>query len=242
MDGRAWRRGCRAGGLACSRPGGDQRGRERLHDIALSLTAEAEDRPLDAYVRGFRSQVRQLEGRPRAALALANQAVATAGAGQASSVLAWLKSRQAVARAEVKDRQGTMAALAAAEAALAHGTADEPAWMYEFDRVRLIAVRGDCLLRLDRPVHAEREFRHALAGSSQKEGHRFHVELLTGLATAAARQGRVDEACGLGMQSLDLAAAGSELGVSRVQQLRRELDRWHGMDEVAALDARLALG
>ena len=62
---------------------GHERGREQLYDIALSLTAEAEDRQLDAYVRGFRSQVRQLEGRPHAALAMANQAVATAGPGRA---------------------------------------------------------------------------------------------------------------------------------------------------------------
>jgi tetratricopeptide (TPR) repeat protein len=219
---------------------GDERARERLYDIALSLTAEAEDRPLDAYVRGFRSQVRQLEGRPRAALALAHQAVATAGAGLAGSVHAWLRSGQAVALAEVKDSRGSMAALAAAEDALTRGMSDEPAWMYEFDYVRLTAVRGDCLLRLDRPGEAERAFRQALAESSHKGG-RFEVELLTGLATATARQGRVEEACSLGMQSLDLAAAGSELGLNRVRQLRRELDRWHDSDEVAALDGRLAL-
>jgi hypothetical protein len=141
-----------------------------LYDIALSLTAEADDRPLEAYVRGFRSQVRQLEGRPRAALALANQAVATGGGGQAGSVHAWLRSRQAVALAEVKDGRGSLVALAAAEAALARGTADEPAWMFEFDDARLTAVRGDCLLRLDRPAHAERAYRQALAGSSHQGG------------------------------------------------------------------------
>jgi hypothetical protein len=31
------------------------------------------------------------------------------------------------------------------------------------------------------------------------------------------------------------------LGVSRVRQLRQELDPWHDSDEVAALDGRLAL-
>jgi predicted RNA polymerase sigma factor len=94
----------------------------------------------------------------------------------------------------VKDGRGSLVALAAAEAALARGTADEPAWMYEFDDARLAAVRGDCLLRLDRPEQAERAFREALAGGSHKGG-RFEVELLTGLAMATARQGRVEEAC-----------------------------------------------
>ena len=137
-----------------------------------------------------------------------------------------------------KTGAGSMAALSAAEAVLAGGGADEPAWMYRFDDVRLTAVRGDCLLRLDQPAHAEEAFQQALTGGSPGGG-RFQVELLTGLATAAARQGRVDEACGLGMQSLDLAAAGSEVGVARVRQLRRELDRWHDKAEVVALDGRL---
>ena len=219
---------------------GDERGRERLYDLALSLTTEAEDRQLDAYVRGFRSQVRQLDGRPHAALAIANQAVATAGPGRAGSLHAWLKSQQAVALAEVKEGPGSMAALAAAEAALARGTGDEPAWMYEFDYARLTAVRGDCLLRLDRPAEAEKAFQQALAERNHRGG-RSEVELLTGMATATARQGRVEEACDLGMQSLDLASADSELGISQVRQLRRELDRWHDSDEVAALDARLAV-
>jgi tetratricopeptide (TPR) repeat protein len=149
---------------------GDERAREGLHDIALSLTAEAEDWPLDAYVRGFRSQVRQLEGRPRAALALADQAVATAAISRAGSVQAWLRSRQAVALAEVKDERGSLVALAAAEAALARGTADEPAWMYELDDVRLAAERGDCQLRLDRPEQAESAFREALAACRHRPG------------------------------------------------------------------------
>ena len=218
---------------------GNERGRERMYDIALSLTNEAQDLQLDAYVRGFRSQVRQLEGRPHAAIAIANQAVATAGPGRSGSVHAWLKSRQAVALAEVKEGTDSMTALDAAEGALGRGTEDQPAWMYEFGYARLTAVRGDCLLRLDRPAEAERAFQNALVEGSHKGG-RFEVELLIGLATAAARQGRVEEACALGMQSLDLAAADSELGIGRVRQLRRELDRWHDSDEVAAFDGRLA--
>ena len=220
---------------------GDERGRERSHDIALSLTAEAEDRRLDAYVRGFRSQVRQLEGRPRAALALAEQAVETVGAGGAGSVLALQRSRQAVALAEVKDERGTMVALAAAETALERGTADEPAWMYEFDHTRLTAVRGDCMLRLDQPQHAERAFRHALGEISHRGGAASRSSCSPDSPRPIARQGQVEEACRLGMQSLDLAAAGSELGFSRVRQLRQELDRWYDSDEVAALDSRLAL-
>lgn len=217
---------------------GEERWRERMYDIALSLTAEAEAQELRAYVLGFRSQVRQFERRPHAAVALAEEAVATAGGGRKTSVLAWLRGRQAVALAEVGDPRGSMAALAAAEIALGGGSRDEPAWMYRFDDVRLTAVRGDCLLRLDQPARAEEAFKQALASGSTGGG-RFQVELLTGLATAAARQGRVDEACGLGMQSLDLAAAGSEVGVTRVRQLRRVLDPWHDQAEVIALNSRL---
>ena len=151
-----------------------------------------------------------------------------------------MTGQQAVALAEVKDSTGSMEALAAAEGALARGTEDDPVWMYEFDYPRLTAVRGDCLLRLDQPADAEKAFQQALAERTHRGG-RSEVELLTGMATATARQGRVEEACALGMQSLDLATADSELGISRVRQLRRELDRWHDSEAVAALDARLAV-
>ena len=90
----------------------------------------------------------------------------------------------------------------------------------------------ECLLQLGVPV-GYIDVAEILVPARQlrRRTIRFEVELLIGLATATARQGRVDEACGLGMQSLDLAAARSELGVSRVRQLRRELDLWHDSDE-----------
>jgi hypothetical protein len=60
---------------------GHGRSRERLYNLALSLTAESGDAALDAYVRAFRSQVRQTEGRAREALTLACRAAESVGAG-----------------------------------------------------------------------------------------------------------------------------------------------------------------
>jgi hypothetical protein len=74
---------------------GDERAREGFYDLALSLTAESRDAALAAYVRAFRSQVRQMEGRPREALTLSGQAVAIAGAGTTGRVPAWPGTRHA---------------------------------------------------------------------------------------------------------------------------------------------------
>jgi tetratricopeptide (TPR) repeat protein len=220
---------------------GHGRSRERLYNLALSLTAESGDAALDAYVRAFRSQVRQTEGRAREALTLACRAAESVGAGGAGRVAAWLRTRHALALAEVGDEQACLIVLGKAEEAL-DGVApgSDPAWMYIFDHERLTAARGDCLLHLDRPESAEQAYREALAvlgdGST-----RHRAELLTGLAAAALRQRRIDEACALAQQSLDVLGDQSPLGVARVRRLRRDLDAWHTDPAVVALDERLAV-
>jgi hypothetical protein len=90
-------------------------------DLALSLTAESGDAALDAYVRAFRSQVRQTEGRPREALTLASQAATIAGASRSGRVPAWLRTRHALALAEVRDEKACLIVLAKAEEALGRG-------------------------------------------------------------------------------------------------------------------------
>jgi tetratricopeptide (TPR) repeat protein len=220
---------------------GNERAREGLYDLALSLTAESGDAALDAYVRAFRSQVRQTEGRPREALTLASQAAATTGAGRIGRVPAWLRTRHALALAEVRDEKACLIVLAKAEEALGHGGhGSDPAWMYAFDHERLTAARGDCMLRLDQPESAERAYREAL--DDLGEGSTRHrAELLTGIASAVLRQRRIDEACALARESLDVLGDQSPLGVARVRRLRRDLDDWHTDPGVVALDERLAV-
>jgi tetratricopeptide (TPR) repeat protein len=220
---------------------GDGHHRERLYDLALSLTAESGDVTLDAYVQGFRSQVRQMEGRPREALTLASHAAETVGPGRTGKLPAWLRTRHALVLAEVGDEKACLTVLGKAEEALDRDARElDPAWMYSFDHERLTAARGDCLLRLDRPERAEQAYREALATLSESST-RHRAELLTGLAAAALRQGRVDEACALAQQSLDVLGDQSPLGVARVRALRQNLDSWHTEPAVVALDERLAV-
>jgi tetratricopeptide (TPR) repeat protein len=205
------------------------------------LTAESGDAALDAYVRAFRSQVRQTEGRPREALTIASQAAATTGAGRTGRVPAWLRTRHALALAEVRDEKACLIVLAKAEEALAHsGPGSDPAWMYAFDHERLTAAHGDCLLHLNQPESAEKAYREALAELGDGST-RHRAELLTGLAATALRRRRIDEACTLATQSLDVLGDQSPLGVARVRRLRRDLDDWHDDPAVAALDERLAV-
>jgi hypothetical protein len=220
---------------------GDEHARERLYDLALSLTAESGDAALDAYVRAFRSQVRQTEGRPREALTLASHAAAIAGASRTGRVPAWLRTRHALALAEVRDEKACLIVLAKAEDALGQGEpGSDPAWMYAFDHERLTAARGDCLLRLNQPEGAERAYREALDDLGDGST-RHRAELLAGIAAAVLRQRRIDEACVLARDSLDVLGDQSPLGVARVRRLRRDLDDWHDDPAVVALDERLAV-
>jgi hypothetical protein len=76
---------------------------------------------------------------------------------------AWLRTRHALALAEVRDQKTCLIVLAEAEHALGHGEpGSDPAWMHAFDHERLTAARGDCLLRQDQPEGAERAYREAL--------------------------------------------------------------------------------
>jgi tetratricopeptide (TPR) repeat protein len=141
----------------------------------------------------------------------------------------------------VRDEKACLIVLAKAEEALGRGGLGlDPAWMYAFDHERLTAARGDCLLRLDQPEDAERAYREAL-DNLEDGSTRHRAELLTGIGAAVLRQRRIDEACALARESLDVLDDQSPLGVTRVRRLRQDLDDWHNHPAVVALDERLAV-
>jgi Flp pilus assembly protein TadD len=112
--------------------------------------------------------------------------------------------------------------------------------MFAFDLERLTAARGSCHLRLGQLREAEAAFTEAL-GAVSPDPSRHRAELLVLLATAVARQGRLDEACALAGESLAVVAGvGSAVGVRRVERFRQEVDRWHDHPAVTDLDERLA--
>ncbi len=219
---------------------GDQVTATRYYAIADAATREAGEPALTAYVRGFQSLAVGSEGQARQALVLARSAVEKAGRTATATTRAWLASLEAQASASVSDQKACSAALRRAETAIGQARREEdPAWMYEFDHPRLLAVAGACYEQLDSTEAAERILREALDTLGMGRSRR-RAEVLVNLARVRARQQDVDEAAGLARDSLAIAVeTGSMAGVRRVQRFRPELARWTSAPSVRMLDEQL---
>jgi len=219
----------------------DQHSAARYYAVADGATREAGDPALDAYVRGFRSLVMSSQGQARAALGLARDAAETAQRSATATTRAWLAGLEAQALASVGDRTPCLDALRRADTALGQARREEdPAWMYEFDHSRLLALTGACYGQLGKTAAAGQTLREALEALGPKRTRR-RAEVLVDLARVHTQQQDVAEAAGLAGEALEIAVeTGSPAGIQRVRRFRPELARWNDTRVVAALDEQLA--
>lgn len=113
------------------------------------------------------------QGQAGEALVLARSAVEMAERSTTATMRAWLAGLEARALAAVVDRTACLITLRRAEIAVGQARREEdPAWMYEFDQVRLLAFAGACYGELSMTTAAERTLREAL------EAQRFRPELV----------------------------------------------------------------
>ncbi len=196
---------------------------------------------LDAYIRGFRSQVRDSDGAVADALALARGASRSAARSGTATVRSWLATVEAQALAAMGDAKACLRTLDRAEVAIGQTRPEEdPAWMYRFDRIRFAAVAGCCYRRLGELATAERMLGDALAALGPWCTRR-RAEVLLELAYVKADQRDIDRAGGLAAESLAAALeAGSVAGVDRVRRFRNADERWRDAKAMKALDQRLA--
>ncbi|MGH3943048.1 MAG: hypothetical protein ACRDTG_31380 [Pseudonocardiaceae bacterium] len=220
---------------------GDRRSAEHYYGVADIAVGEAGNPALDAYIRGFRSLVAGSQGQMREALGLAQSAVELARRSATATTKAWLAGLEAQALACVGDRKACSDALRRADTALGQARCEEdPAWMYEFDHARLLALSGACYGQLGRVSAAERVLREAMVALGPRRARR-RAEVLLNLAKVRIRQLEAEEAVGLAREALEIAVeTGSPAGIRRVRCFRPELDRWNGTRAVAVLDEQLA--
>jgi len=220
---------------------GDQHSAVPYYSVADVATREAGDPALDAYVRGFRSLVMSSQGQAWEALGLARGAAETAHRSATATTRAWLAGLEAQALATMGDRTPCLDALRRADSALGHARREEdPAWMYEFDHARLLAVSGACYGQLGKTAAAGQILREALETLGPKRSRR-RAEVLVDLARVHARQQDAEEAAGLAGEALEIAVqTGSPAGIQRVRRFRPELAGGNGTRAVTALDEQLA--
>ena len=220
---------------------GDEYSAAHYYAIAEVAIREAGDPALDAYVRGFRSLAMGTQGQAREALGFVRGAVEIAERSATATTRAWLASLEARALASVGDTKSCCGALHWARTAIGQSCREEdPAWMYEFDHARLLAVSGACYVQLGKTAAAEQTLREALEALGPKRSRR-RAEVLVDLARARAQQHDAEEAAGLACEALEVAVEiGSPAGIQRVRRFRPELARWNGTRAVSALDDQLA--
>lgn len=220
---------------------GDEGTAQRYYMSALDAADEAEDSGLGAYAIGSASTLSAFRSSPAESIFLLTGAeVHGFRADHATpSTRAWILSLQAEAHTRDGDAVAAMGALDEADKLLT-GTAgsDEPRPRVSFfDQARLLGERGVAAVRLGLPHEGEAALDEALR--SITVDHKIQSRLLTKLAQAHLRQGNIERACELAIDSLDIARDTSA-SVDDIRSLRHDLNPWVGAEALDRLDARLA--
>ncbi|MDI2132833.1 transcriptional regulator [Yinghuangia seranimata] len=217
---------------------------QRYYIQALRLAQAAGDRPYGGYVLAAgMSHLAGSLGNPReiTQLARAAQEGSKSSTGQyaTATTMAMFHAAEARGHAQLGDVRACESALARAETEMERSRPDEdPVWIAHFDRAYLADEFAHCYRDLDRPRQAEQAARAALEGHAETRVRRRAVDTLL-LATAHLQQNRLDEACAVAEDALDLVG---RLHSARGQEYLRDFQRRlsaHGSEPVvrAFLDA-----
>lgn len=215
---------------------------QRFYMTALDAADEAGDGPLGAYAIASASTLPAFRSSPAESIHLLSRAEVNGfRASQATpTTLAWVRCLEAEAHTRAGDTIGAFAALDAADLLLDSADDEEqkrPRVAF-FNRARLLGERGVTAVRLNMPHEGRDALDEAVRGfpTDQKIASR----LLTSLARAHLKQGHVDEACNLAVQSLAIAKrTDTSASVDDVRDLRHELQRWASESALAELDRML---
>jgi tetratricopeptide (TPR) repeat protein len=219
---------------------GDRSGSEQWYTVSIVAASDAGQPALDGYVRGFRSLIRAGDGRSDEALEMARAAGQLARHSGTPMLRSWLSGLEAQALAAQGDAGPCAAALRRAEHALEQARpGEDPPWFDSFDRLRHLALAGDCYLRLGKRRTAEQLLDEALAALEPTRSRR-RSEVLLSLAEVHRQRSDIDAACGHAVDSLNAALeASSVAGVERVIRFREQLGPWGQTRAMRDLDQRL---
>lgn len=201
---------------------------QQYYLAALRSTAAIGDRALGVNIVGFMGIQAYSTDRLDDATQLMD--VATAESAQKTpevvQAMAWARSGRAYAK--VGNSQAARGALNKATHFLNKAkTGDSPTWAYWVDETRIAAQIGRALFDLGDNTVAERELLAAVE-SCGDHYPRDRATWLGRVATAQLRQGRIDDGCQSGRQTVDLLAdqVESVRGIGFLQVFRHELEAY----------------
>ncbi|MEU6210935.1 Tat pathway signal protein [Streptomyces sp. NPDC047023] len=213
-------------------------------DLALRLSAEADDAPLAGHI--LRAQAHQTLdlGHPAQALRLAETSVAhrryTDASPRERSLLGVVHARSLAAAGH---KQQAIAALLRAEDDLRHAERgdEEPARVFFFSEASLAHETARTLLVFGDLRGAEREFQRSVRTRRAQPFARTHAVTLGLLGAVQIQRGAVDAACATWSEALDtMQGVQSGRALDTVVQMRRSLSpyRGRGGTALAQLDDR----
>jgi tetratricopeptide (TPR) repeat protein len=218
-----------------------ERGASRYYMISASAMRQADNPALDAYVQGFKSQVRSSQGEFEQARVLAEDASRKAARSGTATLRSWLWGLRGRALADLGDASGCVAALKHAEKAIGQARPEEdPPWLDVFDAARFSVLAGSCYRKLGQTDAAEELLQLALTQIGPASSRRRSTALLE-LALVEVDRGELERACRLAGTVLEiLSRVGSLSGVHQVVQFRSAVDSRGGTPALADLDEQFA--
>jgi tetratricopeptide (TPR) repeat protein len=197
---------------------------QRYWLVALRAAEEAGDRPLGANVLMFMADQAKKIGNPHEAVTLLDSAAAGAKGALGATQRAAIAGTLASAYGRGGDVEATARAVDRAFS-LAEQTrpAEDPAWIYWFDRAELTGKAGSAFLHAGDATRAIPHLEHAVSTVAGSVG-RERILWTTRLATAHLRSGNAERAVRLGHQAVDgLQSLRSDRVLGEVTEFGREL-------------------
>ncbi|MFE3198394.1 helix-turn-helix domain-containing protein [Embleya sp. NPDC059237] len=215
---------------------------ERDYLAGVRLAHGAGDRPLAANLLSTLSYQMANTGREAEAVLVARSAEAGGRREATADVRALLLERVAWAHARADQPRECDRALGAADDAFERGRPgdEEPEWVYWLNRNEMDVMAGRCYTELRRPLRAEPLLRGAVDRYDAR--HTREVSLyLSWLAEAYLQAREVDEAAGIAMRVLDIAAGiDSARSHARLSLLADRLARHESVPSVREFRDRFA--
>ena len=196
--------------------------------LAEDLAEAAMDMPLRAHalaaLHSLHSSVPTggMGGDTRTALAMLDEASASAGRHAPPRLRVWIHAARAEEHAVLGDAAAAHRDLGDAEHALSVSQGPASGFFEHWNPTRLAGFRGNCELLLGRPAEAANVLQGVLDRTSP-ELHGPYACVSADLAAAAAGQGDVERACdllGRGLEVAVEAGAGPD-GIDRIAGIRR---------------------
>lgn len=198
---------------------------------ALNLARHAGAAGLGGEILAAKAQQAVYLGHPAEAVDMARVARVTARRAGLPTLETECLVMEAHGHAAGKDARACAKALTEAETVFSRSARDDdPGWLRYFDEAYLAARMAHCFRDLGDAAHAERYARQSLVMDGRfVRGKAFNLSLL---ATALAEQRKIEHACAIGSQALELAPGLHSARLVRyIRDLQRSLHR--GADNAA---------